>query len=89
MSRMSCHHRHVVCLHGDYPEMAKCWTSCSYARMPAWGRLYMHLLISTNITCPLCTYARRLYCSMIDCGMTERGMCMYSYRDMGSLSRNH
>jgi hypothetical protein len=42
----------------------------------------MPLLISTN-TCHFCTYASRFYSKIIDCGMVEIGMHMYSYRDMG------
>jgi hypothetical protein len=82
MSRVLCRQMPVMCLHDEYPEMARCWTSCSYASIPDWGRLCMPLLISTN-TCHLCTYSSRLYCSIIDCGMEDRVMRMYSYRGMG------
>jgi hypothetical protein len=76
IGRVWCRHSPVVWLHDEYPYDFRFHTSYSYARMPAWGKPYMPLLISTN-TCPLCTYFNRAYCSIIYCGIAERGMRMY------------
>jgi hypothetical protein len=82
MARVAWRHRPDVCLQGEYPERVRCQTSCFYVRMPEYGRPYVPLLISTNMY-PLCTYDRWLYWSMIDCGVAEMGIIMYSYHAIG------
>jgi hypothetical protein len=57
-------------------------SSCSYLKVPAWDRSYIPLLIYTK-KYPLCTYDRSSYFSMIDWGMAEIWMRIYSQRDVG------